>query len=537
MGKLWFGAGAGRGGVTANATTCSNRERLATAPGTAMFLVLVTTALLGFVAVMSADTLFAGGQGVELAFLATVLAVVVTVPAVASMALQARRFDVVHPLFYAAWSFFLPQFVVATFLIVAGKLDTYTGWLLQDPAAARTAALKLAIIGSIGLTAGFLLPVGRRIGATLPRWRVLDLPPARLRLAALLLLALGGLGTVASFREGLFGYQVNLRAPVLGALFVFLSGLVTVGQAVIWFSFFRNRRGWRLLALLALGMALVSAVASGSRGALFIALMVVVASYLYAQERVRLRRLWKWGVVLAVGLWIGVVFGTTFRWTKTEDLGRTESLTASEVAALAERSAAEVRAKPLGENVRFGWARIIERLDGVNALGLIVANAEALRPAEEAAGIDHNIVRDFVNSLVPRFLWPGKPNVGISEEIGRLYYGTEFSSPAVTYMGDLYRNFGWGGVFPGMFLIGLVLRSIYAWLIEGHALSGVRVGTFLLTNVAVGYEGLYSTYFPSLMRLLIVCAMGSLVVLGASRRFIGSSAATPGTPVGATRRR
>ena len=401
------------GDVTSPLLVEATRVRMATRPEVMVFSLFVLTALVGFVAVEAANDLFVASPGDRLVFLATVLAVVVTVPAVTSMALQARRFDVVHPLFYAAWSFFLPQFVMAPFLIVAGKLDTFTGWLLQDPTAARTAALKLAIAGSLGLSAGFLLPIGRRIGAVLPKWKVLDLQPERLQLTALALLGLGGLGTVASFREGVFGYQINLQAPVLGAVFVFLSGLVTVGQAIIWFSFFRKRRGWRVLALLALGVALVSAVFSGSRGALFTALMVVVASYLYAQERVRVGRLWKWAVVLVAGLWIGVVFGTRFRWTKTEDVGRTESLTASEVAALAERSATEVRSKPIGENVEFGWARITERLDGVNALGLIVANAEALRPAEEAAGIDHNIVRDFVNSLVPRFLWPTKPDVGI----------------------------------------------------------------------------------------------------------------------------
>ena len=97
-------------------------------------------------------------------------------------------------------------------------------------------------------------------------------------------------------------------------------------------------------------------------------------------------------------------------------------------------------------------------------------------------------------------------------------------------MGDLYRNFGWGGVFPGMFLIGLVLRGLYAWLIEGHALTGVRAGIFFLTNAAVGYEGLYSTYFPSLLRILIVGAVGLWLVFVASRRFLGPRAIAPGAP-------
>jgi hypothetical protein len=179
-------------------------------------------------------------------------------------------------------------------------------------------------------------------------------------------------------------------------------------------------------------------------------------------------------------------------------------MTAEEVAAIARKSASEMGAKPLHETVQFGWDRLVERLDGLTSLGIIVANLGALTRDEKALGIDHNIARDLVNSLVPRFLWPEKPIVGISEQVGWLYYGTEQTSPAMTYMGDLYRKVGWGGVFPGMLLIELVLRTLYARLIEGHALTGVRVGVFLLANLAVGYESLYSSYFPTLMRIVVV---------------------------------
>jgi hypothetical protein len=415
-------------------------------------------------------------------------------------------------LFFAAWTFFLPQFVMAAFLILAGQVHTQASWVLQDPAAARIGALKMAIVGSLGLSSGYLLPAGRRVAARLPHLKVLDSAAAAVRPAALLLLLLGGMGLVGAFRTGMFGYQFNLEIPMFGAMFAFLSQVVVVAEGIVWFSFFRQRRGWRLLALVTFGFVLVPILVSGSRGALFSVLTLVLACYLYAQERLRVRRLWKWAAVLLIGLLAGAIFGSTFRQIKIEEFGRAKSVTVEGLAAIARKSASEMGAMPLHETVQFGWDRLVERLDGLTSLGVMVANSGALKREEEALGIDHNIARDFVNSLVPRFLWPEKPIVGISEQIGWLYYGTEQTSPAVTYMGDLYRNFGWGGVFPGMLLIGLVLHTLYAWLIEGHTLTGVRVGIFFLTNTALIYESLYSIYFPSLMRVLAVAILALVLV-------------------------
>ncbi|MDA8117487.1 MAG: O-antigen ligase [Actinomycetota bacterium] len=491
-------------------------------PASPTGVVFLLTALLGSCTVGGADIIMVGYPDQEIAVLAAVLGLVVLAPAVASMRFQARRLDPMHPLFFAAWAFFLPEFVVAAFLILSGQLDSVASWVLQDPTAARIAALRMAIVGSLGLSAGYLLPVGRRIAARLPQPKTFENSTALARPAAVLLLLFGGMGVIWAFRNGGFGYQFNLEIPMFGAMFAFLSQLLVVGQGIVWFSFFRQGRGWWLLALLALGLVLTTVAASGSRGALFSALVLLLACYLYAQDRLWIRRLWKWVIVLLAGLWVGVVFGTSFRWIKIEQLGRSESMSAEEVAAVARKSASEMGSTPLRETVKFGWDRLVERLDGLTSLGVIVANSGALKRDEMALGIDHNIARDFVNSLVPRFLWPDKPTVGIAEQIGGLYYGTEHTSPAVTYMGDLYRNYGWGGVFPGMFLIGLVLRAIYAWLIEGHALTGVRVGIYFITTTAVQYEGLYSTYFPTLFRVLAVGLAGVGAAFVTARLFLGS---------------
>ncbi len=62
--------------------------------------------------------------------------------------------------------------------------------------------------------------------------------------------------------------------------------------------------------------------------------------------------------ILVVGLWVGVVFGTSFRWLKIEELGRSEAMNAQEVAAIARKSASETwtQAAEQDREVRMGQA-------------------------------------------------------------------------------------------------------------------------------------------------------------------------------------
>ena len=164
------------------------------------------------------------------------------------------------------------------------------------------------------------------------------------------------------------------------------------------------------------------------------------------------------------------------------------------------------------DNILFGWQRVLERINGLTSLTVIIANADRLKGAEIALGIHGNILRDLFTSFIPRILWPSKPIVGGAEIIGNLYFHTKYTSPAVTYIGDLFRNFGVWGVFPGMVLIGIILRMIYRWLIEERHLVPMRVGIFMLLGFAVNYEGMYSSFLPSLIRRMFVVVIAVLFI-------------------------
>lgn len=444
-------------------------------------------------------------------FLAVLLAVVALWPAFVSMRTHTNGIDLFNPLFYAAWFFFLPQFTIASLIIVFGGLVTSPALLLPDPWTPRAEAIVFAIIGSIGLSMGYYLPIGKRIGWALPNFKALNHSPGMARLAATLFLLLGLITQLGSFRMGSFGYQFNLETSTWGSTFAWLAQLTVVGEGMIWYSYFRTKRGWRLLALACIGFILLTVLISGARGMLFNSLLVVAGGYVYAQSDLRFRRLWKWGLVILLGLLVGMVFGTFFRLTKVASLGRTSGMSFGDVISILNYSLLSIKQLSASEVFGFAWQRLAERMDGVTSLGVIVSFADHLKDNEVALGIDNNIVRDLATTFIPRFLWPSKPPVGVSEQIGNLYFHTQYNSPAVTYMGDLYRNFGILGVAIGMLILGVVLRGLYVWLIEKQERSPFRVGLFLLLGGVVNYEGLYSTYFPSLVRASLVAVAAVLL--------------------------
>jgi hypothetical protein len=80
-------------------------------------------------------------------------------------------------------------------------------------------------------------------------------------------------------------------------------------------------------------------------------------------------------------------------------------------------------------------------------------------------------------SLVPRVLWPGKPDVGGSGELVATYTGLSFNSGTSVGIGqvfEFYVNFGTAGVVIGSFLFGLLLGSLDAKLMFSMRRAALR---------------------------------------------------------------
>ena len=108
-------------------------------------------------------------------------------------------------------------------------------------------------------------------------------------------------------------------------------------------------------------------------------------------------------------------------------------------------------------------------------------------------------------SFAPRFIWPDKPDFHYGTEFGHaagfLSSGDWLTSISVTYFGEAFLNFAWGGVFP-MFVMGMILGGLYRQMSVS-----VRQETWLLVYVialptVLYIGGTFALHFGGLIKLL-----------------------------------
>lgn len=413
------------------------------------------------------------------------------------LALRQRPLDLFQPRNYLAWTFLLPEFVLPGILLAVTSLESDSSILLNNRGSEASVAMAYATLGFLGFAFGY----SRRWFRIRVRPAQLQLPVSSLRTLAFVLLFIGAAAELAAFSLGTMGYQFNLEIPVLGATYSLFAQFALAGDALIWFAIFSGERNWRLLGVLSVCCWLLEIAIIGSRGLILWIVLLLLATYQYAKPTVPLRRIvLRFSPAILVALVVGMAFGTTFREVKTEDLGRTTLITRADLPELLKVTFAQLSSTSISDTLQMSMSVFFSRADAVSSLAVIIRDHESNLAAERAAGITNNIVRDAIAGFVPRILWPSKPASGGAEQIGNIYFGTEFNSPAVTYMGDLYRNFETLGVFVGMFILGVVLRGVYRWLIEGQSVTAMRVSAFLFLVHAVNYEGTISTLFPTALR-------------------------------------
>lgn len=421
-----------------------------------------------------------------------------------------RRFQLYHPLVLASLFYFLPVFVVGSSNLLGGQYDSWILYLVPDPRHYLSLTLAYVAIGFAGLSLGFVIPIGRRVGSglskRLPRWnwRTDDLVKP-----CLLMLLIGQVFGLLAYSYGSFGYQNAVS--MFGTLFLSFFSLYELAAFLLWFAIFRVsslKPRHRLIAILLIGTTLFTAVMSGSKGGLFTGTVSIVMAYFLAGRRVRLRQLALIVLFLATTLLLGTIFGEEFRLQKSEQ----QSLELGEYLDVVGSSMESVARQDLGKNIGRASQVVMRRLENLSSLAVIVSNYEALRPLEAQYGLDSNIWTYTWTAFIPRFLWPEKPLIADARSVGSLYFQVSTNSFVMTPMGDLLRNFGPVGVPLGMAVLGVLLRIIFSALIEDQPITAWRAGAYILLVSSVSYEGFYGTILPGMMREGLVITVGFLFV-------------------------
>jgi hypothetical protein len=119
-------------------------------------------------------------------------------------------------------------------------------------------------------------------------------------------------------------------------------------------------------------------------------------------------------------------------------------------------------------------------------------------------------------SLVPRVLWPGKPELSFANEFADDYWGrstaNDQSAQPVGVVGELYINWGVPAVFVGMFMLGFGYRLWYSWL--ARRWSPLAIALYVVSvPTMVQIEGDAVFLFRTGLNRVIV-ALVCLVLLG-----------------------
>ncbi|HKP67884.1 MAG TPA: O-antigen polymerase [Pyrinomonadaceae bacterium] len=422
------------------------------------------------------------------------------------------RFDPFHPLVFPAWSYFFPGFVVGGFVLASGLSQPYTLTLLQDERTDLPLTFFYVMLGFGGLSLGYALPLGRKAGAAIAKWLpVWGWRTNQMALPGLVLFVLGLANTILAFGLGILGFQ---KAEAIGSydgLIFLLSLLWSQGSFLLWLYIFKSEKlAWShyliMAALISVSVARVAF--QGNRGGIISMLILVGFAFALASRKITLKQNVIGGVIIAIALVVGMVYGTMFRSVK----GSQDQVSITQMADTITQTADKLASSELTSNLSVGFAALAERIDSVSSLAVVVSNYEVLAPYEESYGMDHNIINELSTFFIPRVVWKDKPVSIEPSAYGDLYFNYAENSFTMTPMGDLLRNFGPFGVPIGMIILGFLIRIIYASLIEDQPFSYWRATLFFMVYTSISYEGTYGLIIPYLLKILVLAVVGLLLV-------------------------
>ncbi|HTH38613.1 MAG TPA: O-antigen polymerase [Pyrinomonadaceae bacterium] len=430
------------------------------------------------------------------------------------------RLTLIDPLVFATWSYFFPAFVIGGLMLITGWSQPYFFSFIQDAKYNLPYTVVLIALGHAGLAAGYFFPLGPKLGAAVNKYLpTRDFSTSALLVPGLFLLLLGTLNTAVALFLGIIGYQRNeVIDPYSGT--VFLTTLFWMqGSFILWYFIFRTGKfNFKSVALILLlfGATVTRALFSGNRAALFQVFVIVLLAFILAGRTLDLKRTAIAGITLSICLFVGMIYGTTFRNVK----GSEAQVSIDQYTQNIFETFDNVGRFDLEASLVFALTGLAARLDTLSSVAVVVSNYEELQPYEESYGLDNNIWKDTSTFFIPRMLWNEKPVASEPRKFSDLYFDYGENSFAITPMGDLLRNYGPVGVPVGMFLFGIVIRFLYRSLIEDQPKTMWRVTMYFMLLMAISYESFYGMLIPFLFKVGITAIVGLLIV-GFVARILG----------------
>ncbi len=396
----------------------------------------------------------------------------------------------------------------------------FTMYLLQDPRVAvipigpgdiLPSILPIAqlavLVGFVAMLTGYALPLGRSLAGLLPEPRH-EWPDRTAIRVALLGLPVGWAVFFAAF-FGLIpfaaGTSVFLPIVQFPITAIILLGLVYLRS--------RSRTAFLLLVVL-VPITMFFNFFSGSKGAFFAPLVMLVLAYIVIERRVRVR--WMLGGFLAAALFYPAADFYRNVLRGTENTVAMLSDPAGVLRAIADFAS--------GYSVRQwlvdGIGATLSRFDYLGVLALIMQRTPEHVPYQGGWTIGYIFLFP-----IPRAIWPDKPDLSIGRWVAENYTlgaGMTDTSVGSTWVGELYLNFGWLGIGFGMVVLGVLFRVLNESLFGRAPILPTIVAGITMVNLAA--RGLGGT----LLGLTgIFWSLAPLAILHGVVRFLGGTVPRP----------
>lgn len=422
------------------------------------------------------------------------------------------KFSLDNPIVFATWSYFFPAFVIGGFFLAAGFSQPYFLSYIQDPQTDLPFTILLIMLGFAGLSVGYFLPVGERIGSVIGRkLPTTNYVASSYLLPGIALLIIGMINSVLATAIGLLGFQKAEEISSYDGL-IFLTTLFWMEASfLLWYVLFRQKV-WNFTSLLVIVALIATAVSkallAGNRGSVIQIFSIIVLAYVLAGREFKLKQASVAGILLIFFMIVGMIYGTTFRNVKGSESAQSFDRYTENIFNTFDQIGQNDNASLL----RFAFANLAERIDVLSTVTVVVSNYEKLAPYEASFDLDDNIRKDATTFFIPRVIWPDKPVASDPRRYSDLYFNFGESSFAITPIGDLLRNFGPWGVPIGMLFLGIILRIIYRALVEKQVHVIWKATLYFMLLTAISYEGFYGIIIPYLFKYGAAAVVGVLLV-------------------------
>lgn len=300
---------------------------------------------------------------------------------------------------------------------------------------------KLAIPSVIAVLLAFTIPLGKR-----GEWEQMQIEVTEESRFQNLGMFLFGVGVVSMVLNNVIS---------LGFVGEFLSGLAKVGILYLLFS---GHRLGRPLLYGFLGLMFLEALGRGMVGEFFWWLTLLSMFYLMIYP-IRLWQKLSGAAVFLLLLGVLQVIKHEYRsavWFERGDY--------------AGMSSVEVYRHLLTERFRFedifSPEQTLASLGRLNQ-GYLTSLAIEYTPANEPFAKGETIYVAVASALIPRTLWPNKPEAGGAEKMMRFCgFDVQGTGMNIGLLGEAYVNFGFYGAPVLMFVFALFLNWVYTWFLK-----------------------------------------------------------------------